>query len=101
MIAKINIMTLLVEMVGYYESCNDYIQYRNCLTVYIDWLHISGCDEQIQENETREFFGASISDTFNRVSHSSDFIIKKAPIEQAAEEEANNPIYKLVDFGHV
>lgn len=174
-----NIMTILVELIGYYKSCNDYIQYRNCLTVYIDWLHISGCDEQIQENlikygetfeqqaesgeqsnlakasfyemaarhfadigerekvyklkvkikqafrraqetgeyktisttqsiktsdlenETRDFFGVSISDTFNLFSHSSDFIIKKAPIEQVAEGEANNPIYKLVDFGHV
>lgn len=53
------------------------------------------------EKETKDFFKESIEDTFATVSHSSDFIINKEKIVLQATEQAKNPLYKLVDFGHI
>lgn len=51
--------------------------------------------------ETKDFFKESIEETFAIVSHSSDFIINKEKIVLQATEQAKNPLYKLVDFGHI
>lgn len=56
--------------------------------------------EQLKK-ETKDFFKESIEDTFAIVSHSSDFIINKEKIVLQATEQAKNPLYKLVDFGHI
>lgn len=53
------------------------------------------------EKETEEFFKENIEDTFETVSHSSDFIINKEKIMIQAIEQAKNPLYKLVDFGYI
>lgn len=53
------------------------------------------------EMETKYFFKESIEETFAIVSHSSDFIINKEKIVLQATEQAKNPLYKLVDFGHI
>jgi len=56
--------------------------------------------EQLEE-ETKDFFKDSVDTTLATVSHSSDFIIDKQKIVFKAIEQAKNPLYMLVDFGHV
>lgn len=53
------------------------------------------------EQETIDFFGTTIEESFNEVSHSSDFVPKKEPIEKKAEEDAKNPLYKIIGMGRV
>lgn len=53
------------------------------------------------EEETKAFFKDDIEDTFALVSRSADFIINKKKIEFQAIEQAKNPIYSFVDFGHI
>lgn len=53
------------------------------------------------EEETKAFFKDDIEDTFALVSRSADFIINKKKIEFQAIEQAKNPIYRFVDFGHI
>lgn len=53
------------------------------------------------EKETKDFFKESIEVIFATVSHSSKFIINKEKIVLQATEQAKNPLYKLVDFGHI
>lgn len=53
------------------------------------------------EEETKEFFEDSIEKTFALVSHSSDFIIDKEKFVTQATEQAKNPLYRIVDFGHI
>lgn len=56
--------------------------------------------EQV-EKRTKGFFKKNIEDTFATVNHSRDFIINKEKIMLQATEQAKNPLYKLVDFGHI
>jgi hypothetical protein len=56
--------------------------------------------EQLQR-ETADFFGNNIDETFDRFSHSSDFIIDKSKPESKAEEDSKNPIFKIVGFNHI
>ena len=53
------------------------------------------------EKRTKGFFKENIEDTFAAVSHSIDFVINKEEIMIKAAEQAKNPLYKLVDFGHI
>lgn len=53
------------------------------------------------EKDTLIFFSNTIEETFNKVSHASDFVPKKEPIEKKAEEEAKNPLYKIIGIGHI
>lgn len=53
------------------------------------------------EKDTLSFFGNTIKETFNKVSHASDFVPKKERIEKKAEEEAKNPIYNIIGIGHI
>jgi len=56
--------------------------------------------EQLEE-ETKDFFKDSADITLATVSHSSDFIIDKEKIVLKAVEQAKNPLYMLVNFGHI
>lgn len=53
------------------------------------------------EEETKAFFKDNIEDTFALVSRSADFIINRKKIGIQAIEQAKNPIYNFVDFGHI
>lgn len=56
--------------------------------------------EQLEE-ETKDFFKDNIEDTFAIVSHSGDFVINKEKVVLQATEQAKNPLYRIVNFGHI
>lgn len=53
------------------------------------------------EEETKEFFKDSIDATLAAVSYSNAFIINIEKIALQAAKQAENPLYKLIDFGRI
>ncbi len=53
------------------------------------------------EEEIKDIIKEDVKDTLNLVSHGRDFILNKDKIANKAAEQVKNPLYKIVDFGHI